>query len=125
MIEDEKEKGKKKEKEDRRKKIGLLVLLIVFAHFAFGLIWLIGFLLSPRRVAACRELPRGTTLKQFEKKFGSPLYERKIDKYKWVYFKSDPFKTTPINARVNIRTGQVVELKCAGDGSSEWILDSP
>lgn len=124
MIHVEREKGARKGKKDFKRKIGLLVLLVVFAHLAFGLMWFIKFLISPKRVASCRELPKTTTLKQIEKKFGSPLYERKIGKYKWVYFKSDPFKATPINARVNVRTGQVVELKCAGDGSSEWSLDS-
>lgn len=115
---------REKDKTERVRKMELMIILIAIPHFALALPWIVTHLILPKRVAACQDLPQTIPFEYLKKKFGKPLYERKIGKYKWVYFKSDPFKSVPINARVIIKTGRVVELKCLGDGSSEWILDS-
>ncbi len=110
-----------KEKAEKIKKTGCLIAIAVSVVLVFVILLIIRFILNPGHIKACKELSPRTTLTQFKKKFGSPLYEKVFGNHKWVYFKSDPIAAGPIRIRVNVKTNAVIELKCTQNGASEWV----
>jgi hypothetical protein len=74
------------------------------------------------KICICRELKPGITSTEINAIFGEPFCKEEIDGEIWLSYQSDEYASVPIRARIDQKTGIILELIC-DEGAPEWILD--
>ena len=80
--------------------------------------------LDKYNIKKCMELRPGIKANSLTQMFWLPDIERKEGDTIWLSFELENAETKPILARVRLKDGAVLDLRCPGQSGSQWILDS-
>lgn len=80
--------------------------------------------LDKYKIQNCMDLRPGIKVNSLTEMFWLPDIESKEGDTVWLSFELENAETKPILARVRLKDGAVLELRCPGQPNSQWILDS-